>query len=137
MTPSKPVVPQKQPTRPTISAESSLFATSRQLWPYMWPADRTDLKMRVLGAMVLLLCGKLVTMAVPFSFKWVTDALTPGGKIAPLPDILTGVVALTIIYGLLRSFMQFFTQGRDALFAAVSMFATRKLATEVFVHMHQ
>jgi len=36
----------------------------------------------------------------------------------------------------LRSFMQFFTQARDALFAAVSMFATRKLASEVFVHMH-
>ncbi len=137
MTPPKAAVPKAQTSRPAIKAESSLFTTVRLLWPYMWPQDRADLKMRVIGAMVLLLFGKLVTLAVPFSFKWITDALTPGGQPAPLPEILSGVVMLTIIYGLLRSFMQFFTQGRDALFAAVSMFATRKLATEVFVHMHQ
>ena len=137
MTPPKATVPQSQTSRPVIRAESSLFTTVRQLWPYMWPDNRFDLRLRVMGAMVLLLLGKAVTMAVPFSFKWITDAMTPGGHVPPLPDILTGVIALTIIYGLLRSFMQFFTQGRDALFAAVSMFATRKLATEVFVHMHQ
>ena len=137
MTPPKATVPQSQTSRPVIRAESSLFTTVRQLWPYMWPDNRFDLRLRVMGAMVLLLLAKFVTLAVPFSFKWITDAMTPGGHVPPLPDILTGVIALTIIYGLLRSFMQFFTQGRDALFAAVSMFATRKLATEVFVHMHQ
>ena len=73
---------------------------------------------------------------MPYSFKWATDALSPDAHDIPLPAILAGPIVLTVIYGFLRSFMQFFTQARDALFAAVSMFATRKLASEVFVHMH-
>ncbi|MFM2444591.1 MAG: hypothetical protein RJB09_1777, partial [Pseudomonadota bacterium] len=46
-------------------------------------------------------------------------------------------VAICVIYGLLRSFMQFFTQARDALFASVAMHAVRRMANEVFVHLHQ
>ncbi len=45
------------------------------LWPYIWPADRRDLKLRVLGAMALLVAAKLATIAVPFTFKYATDAL--------------------------------------------------------------
>ena len=46
-------------------------------------------------------------------------------------------LALTLIYGLLRVLMALFTQGRDALFATVAMNAVRRLAIEVFVHLHQ
>ncbi|NDA47507.1 MAG: metal ABC transporter permease, partial [Alphaproteobacteria bacterium] len=117
------------PPRPIIKAESSLYATTRMLMPYIWPKDRPDLRWRVMGAVGLLLLGKLVTIAVPYSFKWATDALSPDAHDIPLPAILAGPIVLTVIYGFLRSFMQFFTQARDALFAAVSMFATRKLAS--------
>ena len=57
----------------------SLFATMRALWPYIWPADRRDLKFRVALSMVLLLAAKLATIAVPFTFKWATDALVGEG----------------------------------------------------------
>jgi ATP-binding cassette subfamily B protein len=109
------------------------------LWPYIWPTDRIDLKLRVLFAVLLMVAAKLVTIAVPYAYKWATDALTghaPADKI-PLPALLSGVVALTVIYGLLRVLMALFTQGRDALFAAVAMNAVRRLAIEVFVHLHQ
>src|SRR5690242_9021853 len=52
------------------------------LWPYIWPADRADLRMRVIGALALLLLAKLATIAVPFTFKWATDALA-GHPTAP------------------------------------------------------
>jgi ABC-type transport system involved in Fe-S cluster assembly fused permease/ATPase subunit len=133
----KPVVPQKQPTRAGVSAEASLFTTARQLWPYMWPSHRPDLKLRVIGALGLLLLGKIVTVLVPYSFKWITDALAENGNTPPLPALLAGPIMLVVIYGVLRSFMQFFTQARDALFAAVSMHATRRIANEVFVHLHE
>ena len=45
--------------------------------------------------------------------------------------------ALTVIYGVLRILMSLTQQGRDALFAAVAMNAVRRLAIEVFVHLHQ
>src|SRR5579863_5613632 len=44
---------------------------------------------------------------------------------------------LTVVYGVLRILMSLFTQGRDALFAAVAMNAVRRMAIEVFVHIHQ
>jgi len=126
-----------QPPRKSARREATLAETVRHLWPYVWPKDRVDLKLRVIGAMGLLLAAKIVTILVPYSFKWATDSLTdPASAHVPLPAILAGPVAICVIYGLLRSFMQFFTQGRDALFAAVSMHAVRRIANEVFVHLH-
>ena len=118
--------------------ETSLARTVVNLWPYVWPKDRPDLHLRAGGALALLFVAKFVTIAVPFSFKWATDALTEKGIDQPeLTTILAGPIALTILYGVLRAFMQLFTQGRDALFAAVSMNAVRRLADEVFVHLHR
>src|SRR5271154_1133298 len=56
--------------------KASLIGTLAHLWPYIWPGDRADLKMRVVWSMVLLLVAKLATLAVPFTFKWAIDALT-------------------------------------------------------------
>ena len=48
-----------------VSADGgSLFAVMWGLWPYIWPAERRDLKLRVALAMVLLLAAKLVASAV-------------------------------------------------------------------------
>ena len=120
-------------------AEATLSGTVRQLWPYIWPTDRADLKLRVVLAVLFMVAAKLATIAIPYAYKWATDALagdSAASKI-PLPAVLSGVVALTVAYGLLRILMALFTQGRDALFAAVAMNAVRRLAIEVFVHLHQ
>ena len=121
------------------AAKGTLTGTVRQLWPYIWPSDRADLKLRVLMAVVLMFAAKLVTVGMPYTFKWATDALVGDATAQhiPLPTILTGVVTLTVIYGLMRILMSVFTQGRDALFAKVAMNAVRRLAIEVFVHLHQ
>ncbi len=137
MNPHHKQIPAQPTATPDIKAEASLATTVRHLWPYIWPADRADLKARVVGAMALLLIAKLITIAVPYSFKWATDLLTDGKADVPLPTILAGPVAMVVVYTLLRIFMQFFTQARDALFAAVAMNAVRRIANEVFVHLHQ
>src|ERR1700739_4579271 len=72
------------PASDRSSAEqASLVGTLIHLCPYIWPSDRADLKMRVLWSVVLLLVAKLITLAVPFTFKWATDALTGKGS-API-----------------------------------------------------
>src|SRR6266700_3073799 len=63
--------------------QATLIGTLLHLWPYIWPGDRADLKMRVVWSMVLLLLAKLATLAVPFTFKWAIDALT-GANTAPV-----------------------------------------------------
>lgn len=116
----------------------SLIETVRRLWPYVWPTDRADLKFRALFAVVLMLVSKLVTVATPYTLKWATNALVPNvlREAPPLPAVLTGVVALSALYGVMRILMALTQQGRDALFAAVAMNAVRRLAVEVFVHLH-
>jgi ABC-type transport system involved in Fe-S cluster assembly fused permease/ATPase subunit len=127
----------KQASAILIDADASLLTTVKNLWPYIWPSDRMDLKIRVGIAVVLLFVAKIVTMAVPYSFKWATDSLTGNSARDHLPSVLAGAVTLTILYGVLRALMQLFSQVRDALFAAVAMNAVRRLALEVFVHMHE
>jgi ABC-type transport system involved in Fe-S cluster assembly fused permease/ATPase subunit len=111
----------------------SVTSTIHGLWPYIWPKGRPDLERRVLYALVLLVIGKLVNMAVPFTFKWAADSLT----LDDAAPVLLGAAAFTLLYGGLRTLYAFLTQARDALFAAVAMHAVRRLADHVFVHMHQ
>src|SRR5579862_9982415 len=112
-----------------------------RLWPYIWPADRPDLKNRVIIATLLLFAAKLATVAVPFTFKWATDALAGHGT-APLgPDdvfawALATPVMMTLAYGGMRIVMAVLTQSRDAIFAKVAMNAVRRLAFRTFEHMH-
>jgi ATP-binding cassette subfamily B protein len=129
--------------QPAVSADrGALLKTVIHLWPYIWPSDRRDLKLRVLGAMVLLLAAKLATVAVPFTFKWATDALAGHGT-APaaatdwLGWALAVPVAMTIAYGGMRILMAILTQTRDGIFAKVAMHAVRRLAFRTFVHMHE
>jgi ATP-binding cassette subfamily B protein len=122
--------------------QASLTGTLAHLWPYIWPGDRADLKMRVIWSVVLLLAAKIATLAVPFTFKWATDALT-GADTAPVQAsnwmlwVIAAPIVLTVGYGALRVVMGVLTQWRDGIFARVAMHAVRKLAYLTFVHMHE
>ncbi len=127
-----------------ISADggASLLRTVVMLWPYIWPSDRRDLKLRVWVTMALLLVAKIATMAVPFTFKWATDALTgkpsaPVGGSSWFAWAIAAPVLMTVAYGLMRILMAVLTQARDGLFAKVAMNAVRRLAFMVFEHMHR
>jgi len=131
---------QNRPVRAAASA--SLTATLVQLWPYIWPGERADLKMRVVWSMVLLVIAKALTMIVPFTFKWAIDALNGQGSAPVAPSnwtmwLLASPVILTLSYGATRILMAVFTQWRDGIFAKVAMHAVRKLAYLTFVHMHE
>lgn len=123
----------------TVSADSSNpLGTLVNLWPYMWPRDRLDLKLRVVWATIFLLVSKFVLILVPYFFKWATDALN--GKLdmaGILPAFLLGAVALVIVYNLTRIAQVGLNQLRDALFASVGQYAVRQLAYRTFVHMHR
>ena len=123
---------------PIVSAEGGeTFSTIRNLWPYMWPSDRPDLKRRVMFAFLLLVIAKIITVLVPFLYKWATDALTGEGSAEQfLPMWLVTPVMLVIAYGVGRISIIAFTQMRDALFASVGQHAVRQLSNIVFQHIH-
>jgi ATP-binding cassette subfamily B protein len=131
--------PPASPKPLDFDRQGTFLGTVGLLTPYIWPADRNDLKLRVALAIVLMIASKFVTIAIPYAFKYATDALAgaPDVRHIPLPHALTGMFALTALYGLLRILMALTQQGRDALFAAVAMNAVRRLAIEVFEHLHR
>nr|WP_321459362.1 ABC transporter ATP-binding protein/permease [uncultured Cohaesibacter sp.] len=122
-----------------IDAEASAFSTLKKLWPYIWPADRADLKQRVALAVAALALGKVINVLTPYFFKWATDALTD----ANAPDGVGAVgwlsipIMLVASYGLARITNVGFDQLRDALFARVGQHAVRNLSFKTFEHMHK
>ena len=124
--------------------KESTLATLRDLWPYMWPSDRPDLKRRVALALVVLVAAKIVTVLVPFTYKWAADALVEGPSVTADGAAVVGLAALVVVPVLLivangvgRVLMNVFNNLRDALFAKVGQHAVRRLAYLTFVHMHQ
>src|SRR5271169_3395450 len=133
--------PAEQQSRAVSGDGGSLLSTLVSLWPYTWPADRRDLKWRVVFATVLLFVAKLATVAVPFTFKWATDALTGRGTAPVAPDnwlawAFAAPVVMTLAYGGTRIVMALLTQWRDGIFAKVAMNAVRRLAMLTFEHIH-
>src|SRR4030081_146179 len=139
---STPGVGETLPPSNKPAEQATLIGTLVHLWPYIWPGDRYDLKMRVVWSVVLLLVAKLATLSVPFTFKWAIDALT-GANTAPVQSsnwqlwLIASPLLMTLGYGGLRVLMAVLTQWRDGIFARVAMHAVRKLATITFIHMHE
>ncbi|MDR1826754.1 MAG: ABC transporter ATP-binding protein/permease, partial [Methylobacteriaceae bacterium] len=87
----------------------------------------------------LLVLAKVVTILMPYSYKWATDALVSGieGGSLPAAALWSAPVWLTLLYGVLRILMALLTQARDAVFAKVAMNAVRRLSMMAFSHMHR
>ncbi|EFO29581.1 iron-sulfur clusters transporter Atm1 [Roseibium sp. TrichSKD4] len=115
--------------------EGSTLQTLTNLWPYIWPSNRPDLKKRVLLAIAALVVAKFVTVLSPYFFAWASDALT--GSTAGLPPYLVAPVMLVLAYNLARVLAVAFNQLRDALFARVGQHAVRQLSILTFRHLHQ
>ncbi|HEX9905581.1 MAG TPA: ABC transporter ATP-binding protein/permease [Propylenella sp.] len=124
--------------KPKVTADRGrTLPTLMNLWPYMWPSDRPDLKVRVLVAVLALVAAKVFTVLVPYTFKWATDVLTGQGSVPGYwPLLLAAPVVLVVAYNFGRVIATTLNQVRDALFARVGQHAVRRLAYRTFGHLH-
>ncbi|MFV0515641.1 MAG: ABCB family ABC transporter ATP-binding protein/permease [Jhaorihella sp.] len=119
---------------PTARAERrSGWRTIRRVAPYLWPADPSWVRVRVVLAMAFLILSKLIAVYTPVLYKGAVDALAREG----VPPIALGAVGLTVAYGMARMMNVGFQQLRDAAFAPVAQRALRRLALETFQHIHR
>ncbi len=114
----------------------------RELAPYVWPADRPDLRMRVVFALLALVVAKAITLTVPIAYKAIVDLLTgeaSAGEIAGLSalGLAAGPAMLIVAYGVARVLMVLFAQFRDVWFTVVAQHAVRELANRTFRHLHE
>ncbi len=101
------------------------WQTIRSLLPYLW-----EFKGRVILAMSLLVAAKLANVAVPLALKQIIDAMDKNHVVLAVP------IALIVGYGSLRLFSTLFGELRDAVFAKVTQRAIRRVALQVFEHLH-
>jgi ATP-binding cassette, subfamily B, heavy metal transporter len=125
-----------------LKARTGHLAVARELLPYIWPANRPDLRWRVVFALAALVAAKAITLAVPIAYKQVVDWLTGhasgAGTAAESALGLAAVPATLIVaYGVGRVLMVLFTQFRDIWFTVVAQHAVRELAIRTFRHLHQ
>ena len=75
-----------------LQARTGDLSVLRELLTYVWPANRPDLRCRVVFALTALVIAKVITLAVPIAYKTVVDVLT--GEVSP------GAVAGLSAFGL-------------------------------------
>ncbi len=97
----------------------------RRLLPYLW-----EFRGRVVLALAFLVAAKLANITVPIVMKRIVDGLTGPAAIVAVP------VALLLTYGLLRLSSTIFNELRDVVFVKVAQRAMRRIALEVFHHLH-
>ena len=113
------------PAPDTLRSRSRDWATIRTLLPYLW-----EYRSRVVLAMLCLIGAKLANVGVPLILKNIVDGLSVKDQVLALP------VALLVAYGLLRLSTTVFTELRELLFSRVTQRAVRKIALQVFRHLH-
>jgi ATP-binding cassette subfamily B protein len=106
------------------------FRPIAMLLPYLWPKGRWDLKTRVIVSVICLILAKVATVAVPWLFGQIVDALRP-----PVKGV-TIAIALIVFYTLARVMMQGFAQLRDGIFQRVAAHAQREVGVSTFGHVH-
>jgi ATP-binding cassette subfamily B protein len=132
-------VPPAQPDQSSgLPAQRGTLATLRSLAPYLWPKGETGLRARVVIALLLLAAAKVANVLVPIAYARAVDALAPhtGAAAGTVAAILSVPVALVIAYGLLRVASSAFGELRDAVFTRVQARAGRRIALQVFTHLH-
>ena len=104
------------------------------LSPFLWPANRKDLRFRVIISVVCMVLAKVASVYTP---------LILGKSVDSLNDLSEGInlfllvpIALIISYGIARVASFLFGEMRDAFFSRVSQYAIRDVALTIFKHLH-
>ncbi|XP_017876686.1 ATP-binding cassette sub-family B member 7, mitochondrial isoform X1 [Ceratina calcarata] len=113
---------------------------------YIWPRDDPDIRRRVKVAVSLLVGAKVLNVAVPFIFKYAIDTLNTqhaantGHALLSLdtaPEtVATVATSLLVGYGIARAGAAGFSELRNAVFAKVAQHSIRRIANNVFLHLH-
>ena len=115
----------KPPPADTPLRETHTWRTLTLLFPYLW-----QYRWRVLLALSCLVGAKLANVGVPLVFKEMIDGMSGQQQLLMLP------AGLLLLYGALRFSTSLFTELREILFARVTQQAVRRIALEVFRHLH-
>ncbi|CAJ0944564.1 unnamed protein product, partial [Mesorhabditis belari] len=115
----------------------------KRLLRFVWPKGNYPIRKRVVVAMALLIGAKLANVAVPFLYKDIVNIYNEKAPEflrlhfdTPANAVLTVGMCVIIAYGLARATSALMNELRNAVFARVAQHATRKIAHDIFLHLH-
>ncbi|XP_049822475.1 iron-sulfur clusters transporter ABCB7, mitochondrial [Aethina tumida] len=106
---------------------------------YIWPKDNKMIRDRVKLALGLLVAAKVMNVSVPFIFKYAVDYLNMAGTMnmdSGPAAVTTVATSIMLGYGIARASAAGFNELRSAVFAKVAQHSIRKIAKNVFLHLH-
>src|SRR3954465_6323944 len=106
------------------------FAALWRFLPMLWPKGEPELKARVVAAVVLVLAGKAAVLLMPFAYKAVIDRMSNHAVPFAVVAALVAGYATARFAGVLSDNL------RNAIFEKVGQNAARRLAGQVFRHIH-
>jgi ATP-binding cassette subfamily B protein len=121
--------------RPLESPDTSTkpgWGALRRFLPYLWPSDAPGLRARVVIAVILVFIAKGATLLMPFAYKGAIDGMSTGGAAGAQL-----AMALVVAYAGARFAGVLFDNLRNAIFERVGQDAARRLAENVFRHVHR
>jgi len=121
------------PTTPNRPSAAIPFSALGRIAPHLWPVGEPMLRLRVVAALLLLAAAKAANVLVPIAYARAVDALAPqsgAGAVIAVP------IALLVGYGLLRVMSSALGELRNAVFSKVQARAGRRVALDVFRHLH-
>ena len=120
------------PSSPPTTSDQPLIPTLRRFLPYLWPAGEPRLRARIVLAMTFVLLSKLVQVfGAAYTLKFAVDRMASGDR-----GLGTLVILLVIAYAASRFSTTLFDNLRNAAFERVGQDAARRLAADVFRHLH-
>ncbi|HEY4070936.1 MAG TPA: ABC transporter ATP-binding protein/permease [Sphingomicrobium sp.] len=114
----------------TGQEKSGGFGALWRFLPMLWPKGQPELKLRVIAAMLLVLAGKAAVLVMPFAYKAVIDRMSSHQAVFAMVAGLVAAYSTARFAGVLSDNL------RNALFEKVGQDAARRLAGNVFRHIH-
>jgi ATP-binding cassette, subfamily B, heavy metal transporter len=103
----------------------------RRFLPYLWPKDQAGLRVRIVFALLLVVLSKLIQLSMAWVYGKAIDRMVPG-----MEDGVAIAIALVAAYAGARFGGVVFDNLRNVIFERVGQEATRRLAENVFGHLH-
>ena len=117
-----------------MKSKNTYLKTISLLFPFLWPAKRKDLRLRVVIAVICMILAKVASVFTPLILGRSVDSLNDLSDGTNLLMIIP--IALIISYGIARVTSFMFGEMRDAFFSKVSQNAIRDVALTIFKHLH-